>query len=633
MPCWTDLAATGAEHVRELIEDRYALDELLGRGGFGEVWRAEDSRVGRQVAIKIGYPQTPEETRRFEREASLAGNLAHPNIATVHDFGRTERAGRSAVFLVMELLQGRSLAQVLDEGVPPLADTLDWAAQVAAALGAAHAGGVVHRDIKPANVMVTGARVVKVLDFGIAKAQGGAGTELTGTGMVIGSFPYMAPERWTGGANGVPVDGRADLYALGCVLMELLTGTRPFAAREMHELLAQHLTAVPPAPGTLRAGLPGALDALVRDLLAKDPRERPADAGEVSRRLAEIARGLQPADLSGAVPAPAPAPPAPAPTAVVTAVVSWPPPPSYSPTVHTTAGDPVRTMLDRRLTQLLEDDPADIVQRLTMLVADLTEEVGAQDALTVRAAYHRALLVRRQSAMDLERILPRMVRVLGLEHPDTITGRATRVGEAAAFGPGDGRRHEEELREIIGQAAQVFGPHALVTLTARYHLASAMHRGASDRDGQWDARTHERAVSERRWLGPLLPDLEWALTADSPMLLDVRRRLAHDAWLVGDFAGAALLYWRLFPDLAELAEYGDPEVAYRVLRSIGEAGDPVSALAHMDLLLHRLPLLSGTRWLAQEVSDTRADFRRVVRERRRAEGTGGTGGLSRLFGR
>ncbi|MEJ8644569.1 hypothetical protein WKI68_31225 [Streptomyces sp. MS1.HAVA.3] len=179
----------------------------------------------------------------------------------------------------------------------------------------------------------------------------------------------------------------------------------------------------------------------------------------------------------------------------------------------------------------------------------------------------------------------------------------------------------------------MFGTHALVTLTARYHLATAMHRGAHPRDGQWDMRTRERAMSERTWLGPLLPDLEWALTADSPVLLDVRRRLAHDAWLVGDFAAAALLYWRLFPDLAELAEYGDPEVAHRVLRSIGEAGDPASALAHMNLLLHRLPFLSGMQGLAQEVSDDRAAFRRAVREQRRGEGTGGTGGLSRLFGR
>ncbi|MFD9339184.1 protein kinase [Streptomyces sp. NPDC060028] len=595
-----------------MIEDRYALQELLGQGGFGEVWRAEDSRVGRQVAVKIGYPQTPEETRRFEREASLAGNLAHPNIATVHDFGRTERAGRGAVFLVMELLRGRSLAEVLEGGLPPLADALEWAARIADALGAAHDAGIVHRDIKPANVMVTSGGVTKVLDFGIAKARSGPGTELTATGMIIGSFPYMAPERWTGGANGVPVDGRADLYALGCVLMELLTGSRPFPAREMHELLAQHLTTQPPAPGSLRAGLPAALDSLVLDLLAKDPAARPASAGEVSRRLAEIAGG------GPAEPAPAPAP------------AAWPPPPSYSPTVHTEAGDPVRTMLARRLTALLEDDPADAAERLGVLAGDLAEELGAHDPLTLRAAYHRAMRVRGRSATELERILPRMMRVLGLDHPDTITARAAYIGEAAAFGTGDGRRYEEELREVVGQATRVFGAHATVTLTARYHLASAMHRGPHARDGQWDARTPERARSERAWLGPLLPDLEWALSADSPVLRDVRRRLAHDAWLLGDSAGAATLYWRLFPDLAELAERGDPEVAYRVLRSIGDAGDPASALAHMNLLLHRLPFLSGSAWLAQEVSDMRADFRRALRERRKADGT--SSGLSRLFG-
>lgn len=622
-----DHGVTGADGVRELIDDRYELDELLGRGGFGEVWRAKDSRVGRWVAVKLGYPQTYEDTRRFEREARLAGSLAHPNIATLHDFGRTERAGRSAVFLVMELLQGRSLDGVLADGVPPLADALDWTMQVAAALGAAHDAGVVHRDVKPANVMVTeGSRVAKVLDFGIAKAQDGPGTELTATGMVIGSFPYMAPERWTGGANGVPVDGRADLYALGCVLMELLTGSRPFPAGEMHELLALHLTAAPPAPSSLRAGLPAALDPLVLDLLAKDPRHRPANAREVSRRLAEIARGERdgpgrPADPRVAVRSPE----------RDAAAASWPPLPAYAPTVHTTAGDPVRVMLGHRLTRLLEDAPAGLTDRLGVLVADLTEELGASDPLTVRAAYHRAVSARGQSPTDLERILPRMMRVLGLADPDTITARAVYVGEAAAHGPGDGRRHEGELREIIEQAGRVLGPGDPVTLVARYHLASALHRGARDRDGQWDPRTPERAESERAWLGPLLPDLEGALPAGSPVLLDIRRRLAHDAWLVGDFTAAAPLYLTLFPDLEELAEHGDPEVGYRVLRSIGEAGDPALALAHINPLLHRLPLLFGnTHWLAQELSDTRADFRRALREQRRASGDGG---LSRLFGR
>ncbi|MFB7467186.1 serine/threonine-protein kinase [Streptomyces sp. NPDC056224] len=255
--------------MRELIEGRYSLEELLGQGGFGEVWRAEDSRVGRQVAVKIGYPQTPEETRRFEREASLAGNLAHPNIATVHDFGRTERAGRSAVFLVMELLQGRSLAEVLEAGVPPLADALEWAARIADALGAAHDAGIVHRDIKPANVMVTGSGVTKVLDFGIAKARGGPGTELTATGMIIGSFPYMAPERWTGGANGV--HGRPG--------RPVRPGLRPHGAADRRPPL--------PRPGDARAARPAPHDAAARAQLRTRgaagrpgrPRARPARQG------------------------------------------------------------------------------------------------------------------------------------------------------------------------------------------------------------------------------------------------------------------------------------------------------------------------------------------------------------------
>ncbi|MFI5766541.1 protein kinase [Streptomyces sp. NPDC051563] len=632
--------------MRELIDDRYELEELLGQGGFGEVWRATDRRVGRPVAVKIGYPLTYEDTRRFEREAGLAGSLAHPHIATVHDFGRVEGAGPSRVFLVMELLRGRSLAEILDEGVPPLADALDWTRQISDALGAAHDAGIIHRDIKPANVMVLGNGVAKVLDFGIAKARGGPGTELTGTGMIIGSFPYMAPERWTGGANGVPVDGRSDLYSLGCVLMELLTGERPFPAREMHELLAQHLTAAPPSPGSRRPGLPPGLDGLVLGLLAKDPEQRPADAHEVARRLAELARG-------GEASAPARTPAA----GPVTGPSGAPPVPSYPPTVHVLAagtgpgpgrgpgtepgtgtgpvpvGDPVRALLRRRLELLLSDAPADLVERLGMLAADSAEELGANDPLTVRAAYHRAVRVRGQSGVELERLLPRMVRVLGLEDRDTITARVAHVGEAAAHGPGDGHRHEGELREIIEQAVRVLGPLDPVTMTARYHLASAMQRGARDRDGQWDARTPERAESERALLGPLLPDLERSMPGDGPVLLDVRRRLAHDAWLVGDFAAAAPLYLRLFPDVEELVEHGDPEVAHRVIRSIGEAGDPERALYLIGELLHRLPFVFGSGdWLTQEVTDTRADLRRALRERRRSGGPG-TGTLSRLFGR
>ncbi|MFF4320208.1 protein kinase [Streptomyces sp. NPDC001568] len=597
------------------IEERYELAELLGKGGFGEVWRAKDSRVGRWVAVKIGFPETPEDTRRFEREASLAGNLAHPNIATIHDFGRTRHGGRDAVFLVMELLRGRSLAQVLDAGVPPLADALEWVTRIADALGAAHDAGIVHRDVKPGNVMVTDTGVTKVLDFGIAKSHGSPTTDLTATGMIIGSFPYMAPERWTGGSTGVPVDGRADLYALGCVLTQLLTGRLPFPGGAVHELLAQHLMTEPTLPCSVREGLPPALDVLVRDLLAKAPDDRPESAREVVRRLEEIAGPVAPVRDA-------------APRAVADAFAPFPPPPSYSPTVHTAAGDPVRAMLERRLAQLLADAPTDIAARLGVLVTDLSEEIGAHDALTVRAAYHRAMSVRGHSATDLERILPRMVRVLGLEHPDTIEARATHVGEAAAHGPGDGRRHEAELREVIEQADRVLGTGHPVTVTARYHLTGALQRGEGGRGG---AETAAQAHAERAWLTPLLPDLDRRLPADSPVLLDVRRRLAHDAWLVGDFDTAARLYLWLYPDPEALATHGDAVMAHRVIRSIGEAGNPDRALDLLKPLLHRLQLTAGnTHWLTQEATETRTELRRALREDRRSELGAG---LARLFGR
>ncbi|MER5930933.1 serine/threonine-protein kinase [Streptomyces sp. NPDC002054] len=591
--------------MRELIEGRYALDELLGRGGFGEVWRAWDDRVGRWVAVKIGYPEDAEEARRFEREASLAGGLAHPNIAVVHDFGRGTRAGRSMVFLVMELLQGDSLAAILARGLPSLSDALDWSAQIATALGAAHDAGVVHRDVKPANVMITETRVAKVLDFGIAKAQGAQTTDLTAAGMIIGSFPYMAPERWTSGADGTPVDGRADLYALGCVLAELLTGRLPFTGREPYELLAQHLQVAPPPPSRLRPEVPAALDRLVLDLLAKDPRHRPAHAAEVVRRLAEIASGTTsggPQEPRGYVP-----------TALDTAA-----PPSA---VQQSAHDPVRRMLSDRLAELLEDRSTDRTDRLALLIDSLTEELGADDPLTVRAAHHRAMSVRHENRSELERILPRMMRILGVADRDTITARVAYVGEAAAYGPGDGRRHEEALREIIEDAARVLGPDDRLTLTARWQLALGLTRGTRAKDEPWQERDPKRAAAEAEQLVPLLADLERCLPAGDPLVAEVRTRLVHDCWLTGDFATAARIHRQLYPDLDALARRGNVEVAYRAARSIGESGDPEQALAMIKPLLHRLHIaFGGTHWLTREVTETRSRFRRAVRAERRAAG-------------
>ncbi|WP_345033873.1 serine/threonine protein kinase [Streptomyces sannanensis] len=267
----------------EVLNGRYRLDERLGAGGFGVVWKAHDPQVQRAVAVKIGVPRSAREGLRMAREAKLNGNLPHPHIATVYDFGETDRDGERTLYLVMELIDGEPLSAILARELPPLDSALEWAAQICGALAAAHDAGVVHRDIKPANVMINRSGAVKVLDFGIAREQTGV-TRLTSENTIIGSLPYMAPERWTN----KDVDGRADLYALGCMLLELCTGRLPFRGEEWQEFCVQHTAAAPPVPSSLRPGLPAALDELVGELLAKDPAGRPGHAREVEQRLRAI---------------------------------------------------------------------------------------------------------------------------------------------------------------------------------------------------------------------------------------------------------------------------------------------------------------------------------------------------------
>jgi serine/threonine protein kinase len=263
---------------------RYRLDATLGRGGMGEVWRGVDLTLDRPVAVKLlslDIDPPPELEERFRREAQIAARLQHPGITVVFDFGVHQRE----LFLVMELLKGGSLAQELaahPTGLPiPLVYSL--AEQIARALSAAHSEGIVHRDLKPANVMLLDAHLAKICDFGIARIIGSTAGQLnlTATGSVLGTPTYMAPEQ----IEGHPVDGRTDLYALGCVLHELLTGRPPFEADSGMILLHRHLTATPSGPRAIRPDVPPALDRLVLDLLAKDPQQRPADALAVVDRL------------------------------------------------------------------------------------------------------------------------------------------------------------------------------------------------------------------------------------------------------------------------------------------------------------------------------------------------------------
>ncbi|GAB3806548.1 protein kinase domain-containing protein [Micromonospora zhanjiangensis] len=266
--------------VVRVLAGRYELVRVVGRGGMGEVWEGRDRVIGRRVAIKL----LPHDRRDvagaelFQREARTAGALSHPGVVTVHDFGQDGDDG--SLFLVMEFLVGRDLRTVLDEdGPPPVPTAVDWAAQTAAALARAHEVDVVHRDLKPANLMLTPDGQVKILDFGIARFM-----ESLPSSKVMGTFPYMPPERF----DGHPGNARSDLYALGCVLHELLTGRKPFDATSPASMMSAHLTRTPVPPGRLRPEVPAALDDLVMELLAKAPEDRPASAAEVRDRL----RGL-----------------------------------------------------------------------------------------------------------------------------------------------------------------------------------------------------------------------------------------------------------------------------------------------------------------------------------------------------
>jgi serine/threonine-protein kinase len=272
------------------------------------VWRGLDVHLDRPVAVKILDPARaadPVALERLRREARTVARLDHPNIVGVHDFG----IDGEAAYLVMELVDGQSLAGMLAaDGPLPVGRAVAIADQACAALAAAHAAGVVHRDIKPGNLLVDSGETVKVCDFGIARLQARGGLPpLTATDAVVGTCEYMAPEQ----ATGKTVDARCDLYALGCVLYAMLSGGPPFAAENPMAVLHQHLHDQPVSLGALRTGVPPELDRLASDLLAKDPADRPATAGQVHERLAEIAdgspaAGTEMAGWEGAGPAAAP---------------------------------------------------------------------------------------------------------------------------------------------------------------------------------------------------------------------------------------------------------------------------------------------------------------------------------------
>ncbi|MCF2533529.1 protein kinase [Yinghuangia sp. KLBMP8922] len=303
----------------------------------GEVWKAVDRELGRTVAVKVlpaELTRHDEFRTRFRREARTVAALSHQGVATLYDVGEDTGGDEPTPFLVMEFVEGRTLADVLRDGALPVARTLAIGRDIADTLVHSHGHGLVHRDIKPSNIMLTASGGVKVLDFGIAKALAETTTRLTATGMTVGTPAYLSPEQIDGRA----VDGRSDLYSLGCLLYELLAGHPPFSGDSPFVVMNQHLTKVPAPPSALRPQIPAEVDALVLRLLAKTPEERHSGATELRVALEALQAALQEGQApteprSPARPAHLPSIPAPASAPQdqpVASVPSAPPAPSVA---------------------------------------------------------------------------------------------------------------------------------------------------------------------------------------------------------------------------------------------------------------------------------------------------------------
>jgi eukaryotic-like serine/threonine-protein kinase len=293
---------------------RYLIERLLGEGGMGAVYQAEHTHMHKRLAVKVLHPEMsrlPEVVARFEREAMAAAHIEHPNVAAATDFGKLDDG---SFFLVLEYVEGKSLRDAIGAGPLDLGRALHIARQIASALARAHGLGIVHRDLKPENVMLVAregdADVVKVLDFGIAKVPVGTlggvqktpGQALTQLGMVYGTPEYMAPEQ----ALGQAVDARADLYALGVILFEMLSGVRPYDHESKVTLLGMHVTAPIPkvADRVPAVSVPPEIDALVAKLLAKEATARFADAKELIDAIDGVSAQLSARGLIGEMPAP-----------------------------------------------------------------------------------------------------------------------------------------------------------------------------------------------------------------------------------------------------------------------------------------------------------------------------------------
>ncbi|WUH95065.1 serine/threonine-protein kinase [Streptomyces sp. NBC_00433] len=602
----------GAEAHSTLIQGRYRLHELIGRGGMGEVWRALDESLGRRVAVKClkpagqardaGFTRILQE--RFRREARVAAALQHRGITVVHDFGEHD----GVLYLVMELLDGRNLLQVLDDARRhplPVPDIIDIAEQVASALAYTHTQGVVHRDLKPANIIRLSDGAVKICDFGIARLGHDIGftSRLTGTGVAMGTPHYMSPEQI--GASG-EVDQRSDLYSLGCVLYELATGAPPFDLGDTWAILVGHRDNVPEPPRARRPELPVDLECLILDLLAKSPDDRPQDAADVGGRLKALRAGAS----SGAG---EPHPRTTAPTAELpgwarqlttgTAAVSTRPRHTANAPRHeltgawSTRGLPARPR-PGMLTELADRHAEGIdLARVgnwrqaydlhTAVAAARDQAQGAEHPDTLASRYEAAYcltgLGRTEEALQLYAYVGETrARVLGPDHPDTLAARH----EAAYALSLLGRFLEahQEYAEVLAARARTTGPDHPDTLQCKHNLA--FNLGRLGRTPEAHAMAVEVAGARTRVLG-----------ADHPQTLVTRFEVGHLLGTSRRWAEALDVY----RDVAEVrtrvlgADHSDTlAVDYEIGICLGRLGRSAEALTLYETLVEARTRTAGS---------------------------------------
>lgn len=565
------------EHV---LDGRYRMLSTLGRGGMGEVWKAHDELLDRQVAIKLILPRqidSEEVVARFRREAQLTARLGgHPNVVILYDFGHDPSVGGrdGAVYAVMELVPGKPLNHVLRESGPmPIPRAALLMSQAAAGLGAAHAAGIVHRDVKPGNLMVVeeGSSVdtLKVLDFGIAVLTAATRSRrITQTGQIVGTPLYMPPEQIRGEAG----ESAGDLYSLGAILYLSLTGRSPFHAEDHLAVLRMHLVEEPVPVVDLRPDVPPDLGALVGQMLAKRPEERPAGAEEVRERLAPFLPGsaaraatelpgqrdrsgievLNDRDRSG------------------TEIREGRP--------ENAAGDPdqgdraghraprsaatrLKTTVDP--TPVETSDPAALRDRMD---SALTQADAGQYAAAAR---------------ELHELLPHLTSALGPEHPDTLRARRR---EAYALGKsGQYLRAAQRFGVLVDDLTRVYGARHPETLAARYYQAT--NAGRAGRHAL-AARVHTE----------LLPDLGSVHGTDSSRVLTTRLYQAFEVGEAGDPRRALELLDALVPDLVRALGEDDSTTLrahhYRAAYT-GHAGDPTEAARLYHALLAHHTRLFG----------------------------------------